>query len=53
MRRRRLNGYRIGHDILTPDWTDYRKRVTYQTYDIADVLKQGANVVGITTAVRV
>ena len=38
-----LNGARIGEDILTPEWTDYRKRVLYQTYDVSGQLKRGAN----------
>lgn len=38
-----LNGARIGEDILTPEWTDYRKRVLYQTYDVSGQLKRGVN----------
>ncbi len=40
-----INGRRVGEDVLTPDWTDYRKRVTYQTYDVTDLLRQGENAV--------
>ncbi|WP_432879037.1 family 78 glycoside hydrolase catalytic domain [Kribbella sp. CA-245084] len=40
------NGQRIGNDELTPGWTDYRERVTYQTYDITDLLHEGENVIG-------
>jgi alpha-L-rhamnosidase len=40
-----LNGHRIGNDVLTPGFTDFRKRVQYQTYDVtALVNKTGANV---------
>jgi alpha-L-rhamnosidase len=35
-----LNGETVGKDLLTPGWTDYRKRIQYQTYDITkDVVK--------------
>ena len=35
-----LNGERVGHDILAPGWTDYRKRVLYQTYDVTRQLRR-------------
>ncbi|HTU46395.1 MAG TPA: family 78 glycoside hydrolase catalytic domain [Bryobacteraceae bacterium] len=41
-----LNGARVGHDVLTPDFTDYRKRVLYQTYDVTPLLVNGPNVIG-------
>ena len=41
-----LNGARLGKDLLTPDWTDYRKRVLYQTYDITKGLARGNNAIG-------
>jgi alpha-L-rhamnosidase len=40
-----LNGSRVGSDVLTPDFTDYRKRVLYQTYDVTDLLVNGKNVI--------
>ncbi|MDB6068815.1 MAG: Alfa-L-rhamnosidase [Pedosphaera sp.] len=40
-----INGQRVGDHILAPDWTDYRKRVRYQAYDVTTLLKQGENVV--------
>ena len=42
-----INGERIGNDIFTPGWTDYNKRVQYQTYDITRHLKKGDNAAGI------
>jgi alpha-L-rhamnosidase len=39
-----LNGRRVGADVLTPEYTEYAKRVTYQTYDVTDMLTPGANV---------
>ncbi len=41
-----LNGHRVGKDILTPGWTDYSKRIQYQTYDVTDLIKDGTNVIG-------
>lgn len=40
-----LNGSRVGDDVLTPDFTDYRKRVLYQAYDVTGLLVSGNNVV--------
>jgi alpha-L-rhamnosidase len=41
-----LNGQRVGHDVLAPGWTDYRKRVVYQVYDVTSQVRQGGNAVG-------
>lgn len=41
-----INGKRIGNDYFTPGWTDYNKRVYYQTYDITKDLKAGKNAMG-------
>lgn len=41
-----VNGQRVGDDELTPGFTDFRKRVLYQTYDVTPlVTKSGTNVV--------
>jgi alpha-L-rhamnosidase len=40
-----LNGSRVGDDVMTPDFTDYRKRVLYQTYDVTNLLARGNNVI--------
>jgi len=45
-----LNGKRIGDHMLAPDWTDYRKRVRYQTYDVTAMLRRGENALGALTA---
>lgn len=45
--RAEINGQRVGNDVLTPDWTDYRKRVTYQTYDVTSLVKSGENAIGV------
>lgn len=42
-----INGYRISEDLFTPGWTSYRKRIQYQTYDVAGFLAQGENAIGV------
>lgn len=42
----RLNGERVGDHELAPGWTDYNKRIQYQTYDVTDLVKAGDNAVG-------
>lgn len=39
----RINGWRVGESVLAPDWTDYRKRVRYQVYDVTNLLKPDNN----------
>lgn len=41
-----LNGQRVGDHALAPDWTDYRKRVRYQAYDVTKLLRPGQNAMG-------
>lgn len=41
-----INGVRVGNDLLTPGWTDYRKRVEYQVYDVTGMLLDKAVVMG-------
>jgi alpha-L-rhamnosidase len=38
-----VNGSRVGADVLTPAFTDYRKRVQYQSYDVTNLLVNGKN----------
>ena len=42
-----INGKRVGHDQLTPGWTVYDQRLSYQTYDVASLLVAGDNVIDI------
>ena len=42
-----LNGQRVGGFRLAPGYTDYRKRVQYQTYDVGPLLQKGTNVLTI------
>jgi alpha-L-rhamnosidase len=39
----RLNGQRVGDHLLTPEWTNYRKHVLYQTYDVTAMVRNGPN----------
>lgn len=41
-----LNGTRVSADHLAPGWTDYRHRVTYQTYDVTALVSEGPNALG-------
>ncbi|RYM07116.1 alpha-L-rhamnosidase [Sporolactobacillus sp. THM7-7] len=41
-----LNGERVGDRYFTPGWTNYNKRLQYQTYDVTSLLKTGENIVG-------
>ena len=45
-----LNGQRVGHFILAPGITDYRKRIQYQTYDVTELLLDGINVLEVQLA---
>ena len=42
-----VNGHAAGPGVLVPDWTDYRQRLTYQTYDVTRLLRPGRNAVGV------
>ena len=41
-----LNGKRVGEEYFTPGWTSYDFRYQYQTYDVTNDLKSGANCIG-------
>jgi alpha-L-rhamnosidase len=38
-----LNGRRVGDQVLSPGWTDYRIRVAYQVYDVTQAVREGEN----------
>jgi alpha-L-rhamnosidase len=38
-----LNGRRVGDEILSPGWTDYRLQVPYQVYDVTQQFSEGKN----------
>jgi len=41
-----VNGRRVGNAVFAPGWTDYTKRIAYQTYDVTSQLHVGANALG-------
>jgi alpha-L-rhamnosidase len=41
-----INGVPVGDQVLAPGWTDYRKRVHYQTHDVTRLISTGENTVG-------
>ena len=43
----RINGERIGDHVLAPEWTDYHKRIQYQTYDVTSMVTAGENALGV------
>ena len=43
-----INGKRIGDAYLTPGWTSYKNRLQYQVYDVTNLVKNGANAIGVT-----
>jgi len=42
-----VNGRKAGEDLLSPGWTDYRKTVLYDTFDITGHITAGANAIGL------
>jgi alpha-L-rhamnosidase len=44
----RLNGQRVGDALLTPEPSQYAKRVLYRVYDVTALLRPGQNVLGLT-----
>ncbi len=43
----RINGLNVTTTVLNPGWTDYRKRIFYNLYDVTTLLKPGSNVLGV------
>ena len=41
-----INGRRVGDHALAPGWTSYHHRLRYQTHDVTEHLRAGANAVG-------
>ncbi len=42
----RINGRRVGDQLLAPEWTNYRKRVQVQSQDVTGLLRDGENTPG-------
>jgi alpha-L-rhamnosidase len=43
-----INGQAPSADVMTPDFTDYKKHLEYQSYDVTRLLKPGGNAIGLT-----
>jgi alpha-L-rhamnosidase len=43
----RLNGHKVGRNVLDPAWTTYDKRALYDTYDVTGYLQPGPNAVAV------
>jgi alpha-L-rhamnosidase len=41
-----INGNKIGDRFLSPGWSDYRKTVFYNTFNVTENLKRGVNTIG-------
>ncbi|MCB0029518.1 MAG: alpha-L-rhamnosidase N-terminal domain-containing protein, partial [Anaerolineales bacterium] len=42
-----LNGRAVTSDCFTPGWTNYHKRLQYQTYDVTAQVSAGPNALGV------
>jgi len=42
----KINGMLVGDHVCAPGWTEYSKRVHYQSYEITSLLKSGENALG-------
>lgn len=43
----RLNGFKVGDDVLIPGWSDYHKTIYYDSYDVTQLLRGGNNALGV------
>jgi alpha-L-rhamnosidase len=43
----RVNGKDVTSSVMNPGWSDYRKRILYNLYDVTGLLKQGGNTLGV------
>jgi alpha-L-rhamnosidase len=42
-----INGAAVGDQVFAPGWTEYRRRVAFQSYDVTSLLKPGPNAIGV------
>jgi alpha-L-rhamnosidase len=45
-----INGKKVGNQIFAPEFTDYDNHLQYQTYDVSNMLQNGANTLGVMLA---
>jgi alpha-L-rhamnosidase len=43
----RINGQKVGENVLDPGWTDYSKTCLYVAHDVTPYLRQGPNALGV------
>jgi alpha-L-rhamnosidase len=43
----RINGTKVGDQVLAPGWTNYHRRIQYQTFDVTGMLAVGENALGV------
>lgn len=41
-----INGVKVGHQVMAPEFTDYDSHLQYQTFDVTQLLNQGENSLG-------
>ena len=41
----KINGSRVGESLMTPGFTDYNKRIQYQSYDVTKLIIDGRNTI--------
>jgi alpha-L-rhamnosidase len=44
------NGRRVGDEVLSPGFTEYRSRLLFQSYDVTDHIVEGPNALGLLVA---
>ncbi len=42
-----IDGHNVTNAVMTPGWTDYKKRIFYDTYDVTGLLRPGDNAIGV------
>ncbi len=42
-----INGHKVGDDVMQPGWTDYKKTVLYNRYNVSSLLRHGRNAIGV------
>ncbi|MFF4051713.1 family 78 glycoside hydrolase catalytic domain [Streptomyces chartreusis] len=42
-----INGRRVGRQVLDPGFTDYDETVLYTVHDVTELLRRGANAIGV------
>jgi len=45
-----INGRRVSDQMFTPGWSDYRKRLYYNTFDVTELMGDGGNTIGAIVA---